>query len=405
MTNHWRKFVLDRNDVELAHVIIPTADDFGNVAVLHDAMAEARIFLTVARPSSQLVRSFCSSPTSSPTRWTLRHTCYSAKNYSHSNRLSASWMSMKLLGVTSPGIDFIAVVQRYLKEIDSEIGNVVPDPVLQRTHRPLAARTFSNPAAAVPPPSRHDPQIRRMAHLLYESGDLGGALAVLQASRDAARNASGRVAPRSSRRPSFSLGPEIAVVTAATQVPLHALRRQVQWKGARRCRQVWVFKRYGRGEPVLTAALKTSGPQTGNGSLLRTVDFEELKGWYQKVDAKRRRGYEEPVVAALEREGLAPSTAIGISRLGIVSKVRASADFGAAMPKVAALWMGELKDIASDRGTTVARLVLEPAHVADVIRLVAADVGWQRAKSVKCWRPLSTRESRQPNTPMASTTL
>jgi hypothetical protein len=200
---------------------------------------------------------------------------------------------------------------------------------------------------------------------------LDGALTVLQASRHAASEAPRRVASHVGRTPVLSVDPEVAVVTTSSEVPLRILRRQVDWAAAIRSRQVWVFKRYARDQPVLTDALKTSALDGNPRQLLRTVDDAELGRWYEKVDARRRRGYQESVVAALEQEGLAPSAAIGVSRLGLVSKVRAAAALGADIQKVAALWMGVLKEIALARGTTVVELRVEPAHVAASLELLA----------------------------------
>lgn len=367
---------LDTANVQRAHIVVATADDFGNVAVLHDDLEEAGILPRGGRPlvaagqELMLLYDIFADPLDLVAYLLFRE---EVLTFRPTIRVADE---QEVLGGYVAGVDFIAVSQKAMRQSPGEVGNLVPDPVLQRHIDHWLQARFEDMAKVdeaardVPPPMRHYPAAYSLARTLFERGDLASALTVLQAGRQAADDAPRLVAPHVGKVAQFSSDAEIAVVTTFTEVPTRVLRHEKGWKAATRARQIWAFKRYGQATPLLYRATKTNGPIPDAHGFLPTIARADLSLWYERVDAKRRRGFDDAVVIALEQEGLAPTTAIGVCRLGLVQQVRAAASHGADIQKAAALWMDTLKAIAQSRGVESADLPVDALHVAQALNLL-----------------------------------
>lgn len=97
-------------------------------------------------------------------------------------------------------------------------------------------------------------------------------------------------------------------------------------------------------------------------------------GWYLKMEAKRSKAFDRPTASALEAEGLSRDLAVGVARAGIAERVRATSEAGASLSKAAALWMGDLAQLATELHLGVTELEIVDTQLVKVISMVGDGV-------------------------------
>ncbi len=368
-------FVLHRDDIDRAHVLIPTADDFGNVAVATRDLAAAGILPAGATPliaSGQeiaLLFDLLSDPADIGAYFLFREEVLA-------HRAPLIWVAdeLEILGSYIAGTDIVGRARSALRGSGDSDAILIADPTMQRHVDDWQNRRRQNPRSL--PPIRHDPSTRAAATVLISLGRIVDAWHLLRTGSEEAIDAFARIPLKPRVRPTVSFSRDITVVASIGSIPNAQRRELVKQHRLSRTRQIWMVKRYSsKSAPTLYEVHAHQEPFYP-AELLKTVEPVALRRWYEEFSdkhRKRRRGghdYDEALVASLVNQGLSNAMSRGLCRAGLVPQLQETVRYGAPINKAADFWLNEVKTFARTRSVSVADLSVPPAEISTLVAAV-----------------------------------
>lgn len=380
------RFELSLGDVDRAHVIIPTADDFGNIATSNTQLSLAGILpvgaapLIVAGQELLLLFDLLKDPIDIAAYFLFREEILTS-----TEPLILMIDEQEIAGSYIYGTDIVAFARGKMRHSRlPELVCVQAGGMQKYVDAWLFSRQFGE---SVAPPSRHGPEVQRVAQSLADRGDHEGAAHVLRAGAAQAEEA----LRRACHKPGVSADHDITVITAAGALSPTFLRKRLREGRPRRTRQAWVVKpRSDRDRVMLTGVHSFQKPEYPF-ELLRTVNPEELQRWYESAAARRRRqrkgghDYDEAQVASLSQLGLSDEMSRGVCGAGMVRLVQDTTSLGVDIKKAAAFWLERIKPIATERDLSVSELGWTAEDTAAVLgALSEGKLGKANVKDFVC---------------------
>ncbi|MFG1846344.1 GatB/YqeY domain-containing protein [Micromonospora carbonacea] len=170
----------------------------------------------------------------------------------------------------------------------------------------------------------------------------------------------------------------IVAVAYAPSLGLDKARRDHRVKAASKSARYVVFVEESPSRPscvtLVEFGLGHASWKSPKANLCSRSNVSVKDGWYQRFQQRRTRAFDKAVVAGLEAIGVPRDMAIGIDRNGLSERVLAAAELKGDPLRVASLWLSYLKEFSAGQEVNPAQLPISDATVVELTELVRLKV-------------------------------
>ncbi|MBO4140879.1 hypothetical protein J5U46_12035 [Micromonospora tulbaghiae] len=377
--------VVNGKSLRRMYVIIPTADDFHVVATKlpilwhKGVLPRGSLPLIISAQDLLLLADALTSATQLIAYLDFREEI-----------LANTWLhladELEILGAFLGGLDVVgesqmeladgSTRQRFGRKRKVKIVNIAPMQQ-ERYIDPWMARKFSQSLDGDPtikPPARHDAESERALEDLWRNErDLGSITAGICLDRRIpgliVKGCRGLHIRKIHVRRHYG----ISAVAFPSHMSIERVKKNPEVKKeANRSRYI-LYVEIEKGSPRLrhvALGRKHARFKAGNVRTALRSGVPLHNGWYERMEARRSKSFNRAAVAALEAEGLSRDIAVGVVRAGLANQVRETSRAGVDLARVAALWLGDVAQLAVEQRTHPASLQLQNATLVRILLMV-----------------------------------